>query len=146
MMKPEVNRVKLYLSALQHIGVDASPLDQAPDEYGCADSFSKVLLKTFPNVIKGSLSTTQLFEQLSLSKDFVRVTAFKFGDVIISPTGYAKKPGKVTVGHVGIVGEDQIIMSNNSSNGLWDTHHTISSWVKRYREGGNFPIYFFRKL
>lgn len=145
-MKPEVNRVKLYLAALQHIGIDASPLDQAPDEYGCADSVSKILLKTFPNVIKGSISTNELNKQLSFSKEFIKVTNYKFGDIIISPTGSAKAPGKVTVGHVGIMGEDDIIMSNNSSNGLWDTHHNIKTWIERYRVGGNFPIYFYRKV
>jgi hypothetical protein len=145
-MKTEINRVKLYLSALQSLGVDASPLDEAPDEYGCADSVSQIITKTFPNAIKGSVSTAELYKQLSTSKDFIKVSQFKFGDIIISPTGSAKSLGAISVGHTGIVGEDNKIMSNSSATGTWLENYTIQSWVDRYRGLGNFPIYFFRKI
>lgn len=143
-MKPEINRVKLYLSALSFLGKDASPLDEAPDELGCADSVSKVILNAFPNVIKGSVSTAELFKQLNTSKEFSRTSQFKFGDVIISPTGSGT--GGLSNGHVGICGEDETIMSNTSATGLWTSNYTVTSWVARYRKLGGFPIYFFRKL
>lgn len=139
-----INRVKLYLTALQFLGTDASPLDEAPDEYGCADSVSKILLKTFPGVIKGSVSTAELYKQLSTSKDFVKVSQFRCGDIIISPTGMGT--GGLANGHVGIMGEDETIMSNTSANGLWTSNYTITSWVARYRKLGGYPIYFFRKI
>lgn len=143
--KFNTNRVKLYLTALSFLGSDASPLDEAPDEYGCADSVSKVILKAFPNVIKGSVSTAELYKQLSTSKDFQKVSQFKFGDIIISPTG-TSKTGGLANGHVGICGEDEEIMSNTSATGMWVVNYTISSWVTRYRTLGGYPIYFFRKL
>jgi hypothetical protein len=139
-----INRVKLYLAALSFLGKDASPLDEAPDELGCADSVSKIILKTFPGVIKGSVSTKELFNQLNTSKEFARVSQFKFGDIIISPTGTGT--GGLSNGHVGIVGEDETVMSNTSANGLWTSNYTITSWVARYRKLGGFPIVFFRKL
>jgi len=138
------NRVKLYLSALEYLGTDASPLDEAPDELGCADSVSKIVLKTFPNVIKGSVSTRELFNQLNTSPKFKRVTVGKFGDVVISPTGMEKAPGKIKNGHVGIFGEDEVIMSNSSATGTWEANFTLKFWVARYRDLGNYPIYIFR--
>ena len=143
-MKTEINRVKLYLSALQSLGVDASPFDEAPDEYGCADSVSQIITKTFPNAIKGSVSTAELYKQLSTSKDFIKVSQFKFGDIIISPTGMGT--GGLANGHVGICGEDETIMSNSSATGLWTSNYTITSWVARYRKLGGYPIIFFRKI
>jgi hypothetical protein len=140
----EINRVKLYLNALESLGKDASPLDEATDEVGCADSVSKLVLKTFPNVIKGSVSTAELYKQLLASKDFSKVSQFKFGDIIISPTGLGT--GGLSNGHTGIVGEDETIMSNSSATGLWTSNYTITSWVARYRKLGGFPIIFFRKI
>lgn len=143
-MKSEINRVKMYLTALQFLGSDASPLDEAPDEYGCADSVSKVILQAFPNSIKGSVSTAELYKQLSTSKGFAKVSQFKFGDIIISPTGMGT--GGLANGHVGICGEDETIMSNTSATGLWTSNYTITTWVARYRKLGGFPIIFFRKI
>lgn len=143
-MNKDIDRIKLYLTALQALGVDASPLDEAPDEFGCADSVSKIILKTFPGVIKGSVSTAELNQQLSSSKAFTKVSQFKCGDIIMSPTGMGT--GGLSNGHVGIMGEDETIMSNTSANGLWTSNYTISSWVARYRKLGGFPIFFYRKI
>lgn len=143
-MKKE-NRILLYLSAIQYIGIDASPADEAPDELGCADSVSKILLRVFPKVIKSSVSTAALFNQLNNSKEFSRVLRYLPGDIVISPTGMGKT-GKVPNGHVGIVSEKDKIMSNSSATGTWEENFTVTSWVRRYRERGGYPIYFFRKL
>lgn len=140
-----INRYKLYITALSFLGSDASPLDQASDELGCADSVSRVVKSVFPDSIKGSVSTAELYKQLLASKQFTKVKDFKAGDVVISPTGMGKT-GKITNGHTGIVGEGEEIMSNSSATGLWTTNYTIESWVKRFREQGGYPIYVFRKI
>ncbi len=144
--KDQLNRAKLYTSALSFLGVDASPYDEAPDDVGCADSLSRIIEKTFPNVIMGSVSTAMLYKQLNASQAFVKVTEARPGDIIISPTGSASKPGSITFGHCGIFGENEEIMSNSSATGLWTNNFTLKSWVDRYRGLGNFKIYFFRKL
>lgn len=143
--RKQINRVKLYLSALSFLGTDASPLDEAPDDFGCADSVSKVILKCFPGVLQGSTSTAELYRQLSGSPLFSKVSQFNFGDIIISPTGMSKTGGLAN-GHVGIMGENEEIMSNSSATGLWTTNYTVTSWVARYRTLGGFPIFFYRKL
>jgi len=142
--KDQLNRVKLYETALSFLGVDASPKDQAPDDLGCADSVTQVILTAFPNCIKGSIGTAGLYNQLNTSPQFRKVMDFNFGDVIISPTGMGKK--NMPHGHTGIVGEGEEIMSNSSSLGIWQTNYTVVSWVAKYRKIGGYPIYFFRKV
>jgi hypothetical protein len=144
--RDSINRIKLYLESLKFLGQDASPFDEAPDEYGCADSLSKVINTAFPKCLSGSVSTAILYKQLLESSSFIRVKTMYPGDIIICPTGFAKKPSKITNGHCGIIGEDEQIMSNSSATGTWEQNYTIESWVKRYRNEGNYPIYIFRKV
>ncbi len=129
--KDQANRVKLYAKALTYLGVDASPSDVAPDEYGCADTVSAIILNCFGPIIKYSVSTAELFNILDKSKHFKRVTEFRFGDIIISPTG--KGDGRLANGHVGIFGEGEEIMSNSSATGNFTNNFTLTSWVERYR-------------
>lgn len=143
--KDQVNRVKLYETALSMLGTDASPKDEAPDDVGCADSVTQVILKVFPNCINGSVGTAELYKQLNSSPQFMKVIEFKFGDIIISPTGMGKN-SSMPHGHTGIVGENEEIMSNSSTDGIWKVNYTVSSWVDRFRKIGKYPIYFFRKL
>lgn len=140
--RESIKRIELYLQALKHLGTDASPNDVAPDELGCADSVSQILLKTFPGIIKGSVSTRELNQQLNSSKHFVRVTKFLPGDIIMSPTGSGN--GGLRNGHVGIVGEEENIMSNSSATGKWENNYNLKSWVARYRVMGGYPIFFYR--
>ena len=143
--KNQLNRIRLYMTAVSYLGVDASPMDEAIDDLACADSVSRVVKSAFPEAFKGSISTSELYKQLKSSTSFKKVSDIRCGDVIISPTGLGKT-GKIKHGHVGIVGEDEEIMSNSSATGLWTTNYTVDSWVKRYREQGGYPIYIFRKL
>lgn len=143
--KNELNRVRLYAHAISYLGIDASPLDEAPDDVGCADSVSRLVRAVFPQAFKGSIATADLYKQLRASSEFKLVTDFRAGDIIISPTGMGKT-GKIKHGHVGIIGEYEEIMSNSSATGLWTNNYTLTSWVARYRTLGGYPIYFFRKL
>ena len=49
-------------------------------------------------------------------------------------------------GHVGIMGDNGQIMSNNSNNGLWDIHFTLASWKARYVDQGGFPMVYYRRM
>jgi hypothetical protein len=82
----QTNRAKLYATALSFLGVDASPKDQAPDDYGCADSVSSIILCAFGPVLKYTVSTAEMFNFLNVSPDFIRTKTPSFGDIIISPT------------------------------------------------------------
>lgn len=144
--KSEASRFKLYAQALQFLGSDASPKDEAPDEVGCADTASYLIVGALGNVIYHTLSTTDLFNQLNNSKSFIKTDKFLPGCIIISPTAVGKQPGSLTNGHVGIVGENNEIMSNSSATGLLTQNYTVDSWVARYRTLGKYPIYVFKPI
>ena len=123
------NSELLYQTALKFLGKDASPLDVAPDEYGCAESVNAVYKSAFGKEIGGSTSTYLMYKALLVSPDFTQVKTPQKGDIIISPTGLVTSRSN---GHVGIVGDYSYVYSNNSANGMWDTHLTLDVWAKRY--------------
>lgn len=126
----------IYQTALNGIGIDVSPEDLASDELGCAESVTNILNKTVGTPI--ILGTWTLNEHLKNSPEWELVTNPIAGDVVISPTGAG---GRGKIGHTGIVGLNNIIMSNNSWTGKWSTHYTIDTWRAKY---STFPVYYYR--
>lgn len=138
-------REKLYLVAKSCLGIDASPNDVAPDEFGCAETVNAIYKKCFGKEIGGTVSTYLMYMSLSENiKDFKIVTEALPGDIIISPTSLAKKGTPFAHGHVGIVGENGVIMSNESSSGKFVENYTMESWRERYEKIGMYPIFIFR--
>jgi len=132
---------KLYEYALTCLGKDLSPKE---NEYACAETVSNILHAVFPEFPREILSTYDLYTLLERSADFERVTQQLRGDIIISPTGLGT--GNVPHGHVGIFGEGDLIMSNDSATGKFKQNYTLAKWVERYRGEGGYPIYFFRRV
>lgn len=131
----------LYQVATSYIGKDASPRDLASDVVGCAESVSTILrdvLPTFP-IITGTYTLWQMLEQ---DHRFKRVTIPMPGTIIISPTGTSTSK-VVRNGHVGIFGEAEKIMSNDSNNGLWQQNYTLTSWRERWGKAG-YPLYMYQ--
>lgn len=146
-LKSEANRFKLYSTVLSFMDTDASPKDEASDEVGCADTASYVIIAALGPVIKHTLSTADLFNQLNKSKSFKRVVGeITPGCIIISPTAIGKQPGNLTNGHVGFIGEGDEVVSNSSASGLLVQNFTVASWVARYRDIGKYPVYIFKPL
>lgn len=141
---PKAGRTILFETALSCLGTDATPDDIVPDELGCADTVNAVYKKAFGKPIGGGASTYWLYDALLKSKDFIKVDMPLPGDIVISPTGYGN--GKLSNGHVGIVGAGGLIMSNDSRNGLFWTNYTIDTWRKRYAGIGGYPVHFFRRI
>ena len=134
---------KIFETAKSCLGTDASPNDAAPDELGCADTVSNILIKAgfyMPVII----STAKLFTYLSENAGWMRAGYPLPGDVIVSPTGTGN--GKVPHGHTGIVGSGSTIMSNSSATGTFEPNYTIGGWTNRYQIKGGYPIYYFRRM
>jgi len=130
-------RQQLLQVALAGRTFDVSPDDRADDDVGCCDSVSELIVKVFPD-FKKSLYTPELKNIFDRDKRFKQTTELGAGNIIISCTGQ----GNGTIrGHVGILGQNEIIMSNDSKNGLWRENFTVGSWVKRYRKMGGMKIY-----
>jgi hypothetical protein len=90
-----------------------------------------------------SIKTYNTYGILRTAKDFEEVKEPLEGDILISPTSYGN--GKISSGHIGIVGKSNIIMSNNSNNGKFEENYTMTTWKHYFVEKGGFPMKFFRK-
>lgn len=144
----EFNSNLLYQTATSFLGVDASPDDLAPDEYGCAETVDNIVCKALGAFIGNgnspTLSTSHLYIELLFNGNFAASDVPSQGGIIISPTGYGN--GALAHGHVGIIGTGQLVMSNSSFNGKFEVNYTIDSWRARYQIKGGYPVYFFRSL
>lgn len=130
---------RLYDVSVASIGTDASPSDKAPDELACAETVSELINKviTFP-IITG---TWTLWDKLRTDTRFEKISEAELGAIIISPTGTGN--GSI-VGHTGICGVGDKIMSNSSATGKFEQNFTQQSWRDRYKQKGGFPIYYYR--
>jgi hypothetical protein len=135
----------LYQTAKESLGMDASPNDVAPDEFGCAETINRIHKKAFGDEIGGGVSTLRMYKCLQQRKDFRQVQTPQSGDIIISPTGTGGTSA-MRNGHVGIVGVNEKVMSNSSANGLFLENYTIASWRNKYEREGRYPVYFYRKV
>lgn len=142
----DINREKIYGAAMSCLGSDVSPDDKVSDEVDCANTVSIILTKALGSFKEASISTYTLYRNLSNSEDFERVDSPLEGDIVISPTGYQGYGGKLSNGHVGIVGQRTLIMSNTSATGKFENNYTLQSWRDRYVGLGTYPMVYFRKL
>ena len=92
-------------------------------------------------MITGTLS---LWEYLKQSKLFQKSDYPKQGAIIISPTGTGN--GKLKNGHVGFVGESEMIISNDSASGLLLENFTRTSWKQKYFDFGGFKMEFYHRV
>lgn len=134
---------RIFETAKKCIGTDASPNDLAPDELGCADTVSNILIKAgFPMPVL--VSTAKLNDYLKTNPNWVSILNPLPGDVVMSPTGQGGLNG-IKHGHTGIVGAGDVIMSNASSTGTFEPNFTFSSWNNRYKIKGGYPVLFYRR-
>lgn len=135
---------KLYDLAVKYLGTDASPRDFSPDNLACAESVSTLLKELFGSfpIITG---TWTLREQLKTDNRFERVTEPVKGCIIMSATGTSKYGKNTTVpnGHVGIIGDNGKIYSNNYRNGVFSDHMTLDYWNSHLVKKGGYPIEYY---
>lgn len=142
-MKPnETNQEALLRIAKENLGRDVTPEDNVPDEIGCAEALSTII-KKLDNDFPIIPHTMNLYKEMTRRKEFQLSLNIEAGSIIISPTGKGN-PG--TIGHCGIIVENNKIASNNSYTGKWEVTHTIDSWVNYYRIKRGFPIYILKMV
>lgn len=139
------NRERLFYAAVKNLGTDASPNDVAPDEYGCVESVACIFRQCFGYSIGEELSTYRLYEVLRKSPlwTLIPISAALRGDLILSPSGLGN--GTIS-GHTGYIGENGLIMSNDSATGLFSTKYDLKKWLERYQQKGGMPVFCFRKV
>lgn len=135
---------QIYHAAYAAIGTDVSPDDLANDRLGCAESLSMLMRRVFPELhFPVKLSTRELFLYLSQSPSFQPIPFPERGCIVLSVTGTGN--GKVSNGHVGIMGNSWI-MSNHSGTGTWEPSHTVDTWRRFYETKGGMPTHYFRRV
>jgi len=137
------NRERLHNSAKSFLGKDARPLKLAPKDFGCAEAVCTVVNSVDPTFPRNITYTPNLKSFLDKNTKYKQTKLYSPGCIIISPTGMGN--GKIT-GHTGIMGEKDVIYSNNSLTGLWDDYYTLTSWIARYRTKGALPIFFYEPV
>lgn len=138
----KLRRKLIYSIAKDNLGIDASPADLAPDEFGCAESVTNILKKAVGTPIM--TGTWTLYDYFNRTPNWYMVQNPEAGDIIISPTGTSSKGKKAPhVGHVGIVGEHGAIMSSDSRTGKFMSNYSLETWKNRYQKAG-YPILFYR--
>lgn len=123
------------------LGKDITPDDLVPDTVACAITVSTLISKidpTFPKVA----GTWTLYDILEHRPDFERVTVPAPGTIVISPTGTGNG---AFPGHVGIVGANGKIMSNDSRTGTFEENYNLMTWEQRYARMGGFPVLYYRR-
>ena len=124
---------RIYQVGKLYLDLDIS---EKENELGCAEAVNFLFKRATGEEIGGNVSTYKMYLVLKGNDKFRQVSEPKEGDIIISPTGYG-----VGNGHVGVVSDNNKIMSNNSFTKKWDEHLTLETWKIRYSA---FPIEFYR--
>lgn len=130
---------ELYERAKSLLGTDVSPQDLVSDSFACAETVSTLINSLNPNFPRVT-GTWSLWDLLKVHADQVQVP--QAGDIILSVTGTGN--GAIRNGHCGVVGEHEIIMSNDSLTGLFKENYTLDSWNNYYGVKGGFPVLFYR--
>ena len=111
----------------------------------CAWMVNKILDRAVGYKVNGDSTTTmnQVFRSHVASGRAQQIPASQAqpGDIIISPTTWT--PTRNT-GHVGIVGENGVVMSNSSSRARWEENFTAESWFRRYEQQKGLRTYIYR--
>lgn len=134
------NSKRLYAGAINALGKNWCKNHAA----GCAETVNNIYTHIFGRSVGGGASTYLMYDALRNTNRFIKVRDPLSGDIIISPSGYGNK--SIPHGHVGIVGEGEWIMSNDSDTGLFKRNFTFDSWFARYHDKGHYPVEYFRPL
>ncbi len=129
---------------IRALGTDASPHDNAPDDFGCSETVTSLMKQKYP-ATPVMLGTWTLWTYLEDAKNgWSRVTDYLPGTIVLSPTGTGRGTG-----HVGVVMEDGTIASNNSfgiMRGKFTKNYTQGTWDARYVKKQSMPVYLYRHI
>lgn len=136
---------KIYDAAASCLHTHITLNEAVPPEVGCAEAVSYVLSKAgvYGIPLTGIAGTSQLYDWLLSSRNFVNTVSPVPGDVVISPTGYSTSASPH--GHVGIVAKYGIL-SNDSDSGLFIEKYTQETWNKFFHDVEGFPVRYFHAI
>lgn len=143
----ETKQQKLYEIAKANLGKHLTQNASVPIEVGCGEALSVNLTELGePGIPWDGIAGTDAMQAYLLSNPSLYVeipqSQASAGTIIISNTDGIV--GHVE-GHCGIVA-NYGIMSNNSSNGLWQEKWTLEEWINYYVKYGGLTARFFNPI
>ena len=140
--KKEVEQIedkneKVYQMAKSLLGTKVRTVSK---ELACAECINIIYKKATGQPVGGDVSTHRMYNSVRLDKRFQQAYEPFRGCLIISPAGF----GRFEHGHVGVVGDNGEIFSNNSNTGFLDDLWTIKTWENYYGKQGKFPVDYYK--
>lgn len=116
------------------------------NELGCAQSINNIFLACLGYEVGGGPSTAAMLKAVVVNPNFQEVSTSesRAGDIILSATGTGN--GNLAHGHVGILGENGVIYSNDSSKDQFLANYTAERWKNYFTIKGGFPPRYFRAI
>lgn len=131
----------MYIKAQWGVGADEMDSSSAKGTEGgrlaCAWAVNRMAQLALGRAIGGGLATAEMVKVLRAGH--IPRNTPDAGSVIISPSVYLDSGKKIT-GHVGILGDDNLIYSNSSSRAQWEQNYTTSSWNAYYRDDKGLSV------
>lgn len=140
----EQNNNKTILNYIKaNLGKD---LNDNYNELGCAQTVNNIAKNALGYVAGGGPSTAKMLEEIVKNPNWKEVTKNEAipGDIVLSATGTGN--GNIAHGHVGFLGENGVIYSNNSAKDMLDDHLTATDWRNYFSLKGGFPVRYFRAV
>lgn len=121
-------------------------LNETWNELGCAKTVNNIFKNVLGYVVGGDVSTAKMLEEVVNNPNFIEITTPNtiVGDIILSATGTGN--GTIAHGHVGVLGENGVIYSNNSAKDMLDDHLTAETWKSYFTIKGGFKPRYFRAI
>jgi len=121
-------------------------LNENYNELGCAQTVNNILKFCLGYQAGGGPSTAKMLQVIVANPDFKEVTKItaRPGDIVLSATGTGN--GNIAHGHVGFLGENGVIYSNNSYTDKLDGHITAAQWKSYFKDKGGFSVRYFRAI
>lgn len=141
---PSIQGQRLWFEAQRRLGTEVSTTNLAPEEFGCAETISDLIIDARFFDMPIMISTIALRDFFNKSSAWVKVGTPLPGDVIISATLGAVH------GHTGMIMSNNkdgvVIASNDSRSGLFDENYTLQSWIRRYQNLLGLQVEYFRRI
>jgi hypothetical protein len=127
------------------IGIDVTPRDAISDSVACSETVTTLLKQAgkIDRIISGTWTLYQYLE--NPDNGWKKVNSPWPGDIVLSPTGSGVAG---SIGHVGVVMNDNLIASNNSFGphaGKFTINYTIPKWNDYYGKKLRMAVFFYRK-
>lgn len=129
---------------MRYLNTDVTPKDEVDDDVACmvtVDTLYKLFTGSYLNGNTITQSTLSGLNVFSKHPRFIRTNKPGKGVILLYPTGLGN--GRLANGHIFVCGDNGLLYSNSSSNGLFQQNYNTFTAKYRYETIGGFPPHYF---